>query len=327
MTQILPEEATTALRSWYADDWNLEPLQGDASVRAYYRLRTSSGSRFMFAYYPESVRSGVAKFVSAYEAIVAHARVPSIIHHGPVAIVQEDVGDETLFERLFRDREPALEFYREAIDLLVGFQKSPPSAQALNPPFDAAKFHEELEMTYTFYVAGLMGQQSQRVRDGLGAAFRKLSEKISQHPFVLCHRDYHGQNLHVFNNQIYMIDYQDMRMGPDTYDMASLLRDRGVGLRLGQSAEEEMVRHYADSLGAELAPLRTRYLETLLQRSIKIIGTFAKQSVARGRHHYLAFIPSTLESIQFCLARLEGFEVIAELFPLEFDAESAGASV
>lgn len=327
MTQTLPEEATTALRSWYADDWNLEPLQGDASVRAYYRLRTGSGSRFMFAYYPESVRSGVAKFVSAYEAIAAHARVPAIIHHGPVAIVQEDVGDQTLFERLFRDREPALEFYREAIDLLVGFQKSPPSAQTLNPPFDTAKFYEELEMTYTFYVAGLMGQQSQRVRDGLAAAFRKLAEKISQHPFVLCHRDYHGQNLHIFNNQIYMIDYQDMRMGPDTYDLASLLRDRGVGLQLGQSGEEDMVRHYADSLGAEFAPLRTRYLETLLQRSIKIIGTFARQSVARGRHHYLAFIPSTLESIQFCLAQLEGFEVIAELFPMEFDAESARASV
>ena len=65
MTPILPEEATAALRSWYADDWNLEPLQGDASVRAYYRLRTGSGSRFMFAYYPEAVRSGVSRFVSA----------------------------------------------------------------------------------------------------------------------------------------------------------------------------------------------------------------------------------------------------------------------
>lgn len=327
MTQTLPEEATTALRSWYADDWNVEPMQGDASVRAYYRLRTGSGSRFMFAYYPEAVRSGVAKFVSAYEAIAGHARVPAIVQQCPVAIVQEDVGDQTLFELLFREREAALEFYGQAIDLLVAFQKSPPAAQTLNAPFDATKFYEELEMTYTFYVAGLTNERSERVRDGLAAAFRKLSEKISQHPFVLCHRDYHGQNLHIFNNQIYMIDYQDMRMGPDTYDLASLLRDRGVGRVLNEMAEKDLVRHYADSLGADFASLWTRYLETLLQRSIKIIGTFAKQSVARGRHHYLAFIPSTLESIQFCLGQLNGFETISELFPMDFDAERARASV
>lgn len=124
-----------------------------------------------------------------------------------------------------------------------------------------------------------------------------------------------------------MIDYQDMRMGPDTYDVASLLRDRGVGRELGQAAEKELVEHYAHSLGVDPVLLRTRYLETLLQRSIKIIGTFAKQSVARGRHHYLAFIPSTLESIQFCLDRLEGFETIAELFPMKFEPAPAQASV
>lgn len=327
MTQTFPDEVTAALRSWYADDWNLEPLQGDASVRAYYRLTTGSGSRLMFAYYPEAVRSGVARFVSAYEAIAASARVPAILQQSPVAIVQEDVGDQTLFELLSRDRETALGFYRQALDLLVAFQKSPLAAQTLNSPFDAAKFYEELEMTYTYYVAGLMQERSERTREGLAAAFRKLSEKISQHPFVLCHRDYHGQNLHIFNNQIYMIDYQDMRMGPDTYDAASLLRDRGVGRELGQAAEKELVEHYAHSLGVDPVLLRTRYLETLLQRSIKIIGTFAKQSVARGRHHYLAFIPSTLESIQFCLDRLEGFETIAELFPMKFEPAPAQASV
>lgn len=327
MTQTLPEEAATALRSWYADDWNVEPLQGDASVRAYYRLHTGSGSRFMFAYYPEGVRAGVDRFVSAYQAIAGHARVPAIVRQGPVAIVQEDVGDQTLFDLLFRDREAGLQFYGQAIDLMVAFQQSPPAAQTLNPPFDAAKFYEELEMTYTFYVAGLMQDRSERVGDGLAAAFRKLSEKISHHPFVLCHRDYHGQNLHIFNNQTYMIDYQDMRTGPDTYDLASLLRDRGVGRVIGESGEMEMVRNYAVSTGREFGPLWTRYLETLLQRSIKIIGTFAKQSVVRGRHHYLDFIPSTLESIQFCLTRLEGFEAISELFPMEFDAAPARASV
>src|SRR5438128_1194082 len=75
--------------------------------------------------------------------------------------------------------------------------------------------------------------------------FRKLTDKIQQHPYVLCHRDYHGQNIHILNNTLFIIDYQDLRMGPDTYDMASLLRDRGVARILGETTEIELLDYYA----------------------------------------------------------------------------------
>ena len=47
---------------------------------------------------------------------------------------------------------------------------------------------------------------------------------------MLCHRDYHSRNLMLHEAQLYIIDFQDARMGPDTYDLVSLLRDSYVDL-------------------------------------------------------------------------------------------------
>ncbi len=47
---------------------------------------------------------------------------------------------------------------------------------------------------------------------------------------MLCHRDYHSRNLMLHGGHLYIIDFQDARMGPDTYDLASLLRDSYVDI-------------------------------------------------------------------------------------------------
>ena len=111
-------------------------------------------------------------------------------------------------------------------------------------------------------------------------------------------------------------------MGPDTYDAASLLRDRGVGRILGDATELELLEHYAVLAGLA-GDVRHRYFETLLQRSIKILGTFSKQPIVRGRMHYLDFIPPTLESIRRCLDELPGYAPLRDMFPLHFDPEAA----
>src|SRR5436189_100993 len=151
---------------------------------------------------------------------------------------------------------------------------------------------------------------------------RTLFDVIAHHPYLLCHRDYHGQNIHVANDTLYVIDYQDLRMGPDTYDVASLLRDRGVAILLGDDVELELLEPYRAAVGAD-ADIRRRYFETLLQRSIKILGTFSKQPITRGRMHYLDFIPATLESIRRCLDELPRYARLRDIFPLDFSVQQA----
>jgi aminoglycoside/choline kinase family phosphotransferase len=104
-------------------------------------------------------------------------------------------------------------------------------------------------------------------------------------------------------------------MGPDTYDVASLLRDRGAAGVLGSETEMALVDRYAAARGAG-CHLRQRYFETLLQRSIKILGTFARQALIRDRRHYLDFIPPALESVRLCIGELPEFADLESDFPL-----------
>ena len=311
----LPPDVTSFLRDWLGPAWTATGLAGDASVRAYFRVATEKGASYMLAYYPESVREGLVRFLSAYRAIEKHASVPLVHRHGDYAVIQDDVGDVTLFDVLREERERGIELYRAAIDLLVAFQKAPPEAQAINPPFDLDRFYSELLMTRDFYVEKL---QRQKADEKLLEYFHEICSEITSHPYALCHRDYHGQNLHLHSGTVYMIDYQDLRMGPDTYDLASLLRDRGVARILGRATELELLRYYAENIGADES-IRERYFLNLLQRSIKVLGTFARQAVERGRTHYLEFIPPALESIEVCMEEVPRFAPLRELFPMSFD--------
>jgi aminoglycoside/choline kinase family phosphotransferase len=318
-TSALPDEATEFVNAWLGNGWTARPLAGDASVRAYYRISTPDHKTYMLAYYPLEVRAQLRRFLDAYAAVSPHGRVPEVLQHSGFAVVQHDVGDKTLYDLLHADRGQGLKLYRAAIDLLVGFQHA--AAAEINPPFTAGFFLDELNMTRQYYVEKLMGVD-ETTSERLEPLFRKLAANLARHPYVLCHRDFHGQNLHIVNDILYLIDYQDLRMGPDTYDLASLLRDRGVGRLIGDSAELEMIDYYAQQSGAA-GPVRQRYFESLLQRSIKILGTFARQPIARGRMHYLDFIPPTLESVRRCLEELPEFSLLSDLLPMHFAVDAA----
>jgi N-acetylmuramate 1-kinase len=313
----LPADAQRFITDWLGSSWTAEALPGDASVRAYYRITGADGETYMLAWYPPEVRSQLRRFMSAYEAVSRYGRVPEVLRHSEFAVAQKDVGDRTLFDLLHDNRSEGVRLYRSAIDLLVDFQRSP--ASDINPPFTAGFLLSELEMTRQYYVEKLMGVTDS---DRLEPFFRKLTDNLAQHPYVLCHRDFHGQNIHIVNASLYLIDYQDLRLGPDTYDLASLLRDRGVARILGDETEMELVEYYARRSGAPEG-VRRRYFEALLQRSIKILGTFARQPIDRGRLHYLEFIPPTLESVRRCLDELPEFAALAGVLPMEFSMERA----
>jgi aminoglycoside/choline kinase family phosphotransferase len=314
----LPEEAARCLREWLGEGWTAHPLAGDASVRAYFRVASPDGKTYILQYYPEEVRGQLRRFLGAYEAVAPHGKLPLVLQHTDMTVLQDDVGDRTLFDVLHEDRDEGLRLYGAAIDLLVKFQ----NAQCeLNPPFTAESFLVELEMAREFYAEKLMGSTTSAA---LQPYMKMLSEKVARHPYVLCHRDFHGQNLHLHDDVVYLIDYQDLRQGPDTYDLASLLRDRGVARIIGDAGELELLEQYRRLRNAD-AGIHDRYFETLLQRSIKILGTFSKQPIVRGKMHYLDFIPPTLESVRRCLDELPEFAPVASLLPMDFDLERARA--
>ena len=74
-------------------------------------------------------------------------------------------------------------------------------------------------------------------------------------------------------------------MGPDTYDLASLLRDAYV--ELDAAEVDGLLTHYRTVAGVrDGGALRRRFVRTTVQRALKALGTFGFQITVRGNSRY-----------------------------------------
>ena len=112
---------------------------------------------------------------------------------------------------------------------------------------------------------------------------------------MLCHRDYHSRNLMLHGGSLHIIDFQDARMGPDTYDLASLLRDSYVDI--SERELDELIAYFLALKGAAGRRRRSgrRFDLMALQRNLKALGTFGYQTTTRRNPVYIQYIPRTLE--------------------------------
>jgi aminoglycoside/choline kinase family phosphotransferase len=107
-------------------------------------------------------------------------------------------------------------------------------------------------------------------------------------------------------------------MGPDTYDLVSLLRDSYVDLT-SQQVDELMAYFLALRAGPsgvsqdEAAEFRRRFDVMALQRNLKALGTFGYQTVTRGNPVYIQYMPRTLAYVRANLVRNDRFGQLHEL--------------
>src|SRR5258706_8882845 len=105
-------------------------------------------------------------------------------------------------------------------------------------------------------------------REAIAAELAIIVEELAAEPRVLCHRDYHSRNLMLHDGSLYIIDFQDARMGPDTYDLASLLRDSYVDT--ADRELDELVAYFLALKGLpDAAEFRRRFDLMSLQRNLK----------------------------------------------------------
>ena len=299
---------------------SLTPLAGDASTRDYARLAHPGGSRpsSVGMIMPEPFSKETLPFID----VQVHFKeigvmVPEIftVDEESGVILLEDCGDESLEDVWRRGGwEEARPHYDAALDMMVAMQEAPTSPAggrvALARRFDAEFFTNELHHTRKYAFESLLGMETDERT--LDAVFRELCEEICRIPFRLTHRDYHSRNLMVLDEAVFAIDFQDARMGPALYDLASLVFDSYVDL--GSGARDYLIDRYWETCGQRLFSDKEEYERALrgtaIQRNLKAIGTFAYQKAARGAERYLESIPHTVRMVQ------EHFEKRRDLGPL-----------
>jgi len=220
----------------------------------------------------------------------------------------EDLGDVTLQSHLGAGTLSEHEaLYRQAVALIGVMQRR--GAELLTPAdtpsqlaFDVEKLTWEMDFFVRHFVEGYRGAGlTAAERTALAAEWAAIVEELAAEPRVLCHRDYHSRNLMVHAGRLYVIDFQDARMGPDTYDLASLLRDSYVDI--ADSELDGFIAYFLAVKGvAGGAEFRRRFDLMAVQRNLKALGTFGYQAAARRNPIYIQYIPRTLRYVQQVLA-------------------------
>lgn len=292
-------------------------LTGDASDRRYFRVMPPEGGSFVVSVHSAPFHCEALPFVNVAELLTSMPLpVPRILGDaGDLGVLAlEDLGDITLQARLgAAPPGEQLELYRQAVGLIEVIQRRGRELDdARFVPYGVAFDVEKLMWEMHFFVKHFLeaygrARLTPAVRAALDAELRKIVDELAADPRVLCHRDYHSRNLMLVRGRLHVIDFQDARMGPDTYDLASLLRDSYVDLP--EATVQTLIAEYLALTRrvGETARFRERFDLMSLQRNLKALGTFGYQTTARGNPVYVQYIPRTLRHVRDNLVKYERF--------------------
>lgn len=318
-----------------------ERLKGDASNRTYFRLRFNPGSQpptavlmqlaepEAFKRSEEAVSGGAVStdelpFLNVQRYLIGRGVAVPVIHAYDSAagrLILEDLGDCTLFDAVSGAApERIASLYRQAIDELVMLQTPdasphPPRCLAFTRKFDHALLLWELDHFLEYGIEARNGTAVPAApREVIRQAFSRVATELAAAPTVFVHRDYHSRNLMLTGDRLRVIDFQDALTGPQTYDLASLLRDSYV--TLGQGLIDRLIAYYVASAPGpkpELAAFQRLLDITGFQRNLKAAGRFIYIEKVKGRPTHLPYVAPTLRSARRVLTTYSDFDNLRDV--------------
>lgn len=296
--------------------FTLTPLSGDASDRQYYRINWEKPGpqSLVLMKLPQRPSPSQLPFIQVQGHLFSiGVPVPKLYDYYPELglVLLEDLGEITLEDKVkncLTIKEEIEALYLEALDILLqmqlqGSRPGPVNCPAFQLEFDGAKFIYELNFFKQYMIQGLLDKKIEwQDETTLDEQFFFLSQILAKEKKYFTHRDYHSRNLMVREQGLGVLDFQDARMGPCQYDLASLLRDSYVTLPDG--LVEELLEYYLsrkEILEGQKITDRGEFRRIFdfmsVQRNLKALGTFAFQKVERGKDTYIPYITPTWDYI------------------------------
>ena len=327
----------------------INQLTGDASTRAYFRA-VAEGRTIIVSLYGEpfdesrraidcvlqmEATNPAARLTYASNPL-AHIEATALFHEAGLPVPRilltsgadgvmlfEDVGDLRLQDWLpGRAAEEVRDAYLEAVDLIVEIQNATSMALkagsiCAHMAFDEAKLRWELGFFFASFFNKLLKMKlDPQVANAVQADFKALCAELAARPRVLVHRDYHARNLMMHNGRMFIIDHQDARMGPASYDLASLISDPYA--KLEPDLAGELIDSFIEKKSGSQQPLgdvrdfRRELRLMTVQRMLKAIGTYASQA-ATGNQTYIPYIEPARERALQAMRELNRFDATRAL--------------
>ena len=319
------------IQSWVQEQiqseeaFSIYQLAGDASARKYYRI--IAGEKTWILMFWEPFNEASYPFISVQKHFkLAHVNVPSILAVNAKLgiLLQEDLGDLTLERKHLENtnERSSISFYQQSLDEII---KIHDVATVLNNKttateimFDTAKFMWEMNYAKEHLFTGILDfKMGDQKAAALNTVFTHFCERLHQESKVICHRDYHSRNIMIKLGQVYVIDFQDARLGPVQYDLVSLFKDSYV--ELSDDYTHSLMNYYFENsnlkktAGFSLEKFNLIYELQSVQRCLKACGSFASFMNSRQDRRYLKYLPSTLKKVIKSLSYFPEYQLLTDI--------------
>ena len=294
--------------------WQL--IEQGGSDREFYRVRHLEGKTWIVmqysvvrqenGFYPE-----IARFLQEI-----HLQVPQILFHDPELrlVGMEDLGDTSLYTFSQQNKEEAaLEtLYRSALTQALKLHQHTTAPVQMMKGFDETLYHWERNYFWDNLVKQWAGLSlPEKRRDEIETEGVRMVAELMKTPQCLIHRDFQSQNLMVRNGEVWLIDFQGMRIGHAVYDVASLLYDPYVQLKASQRAA--LLAWYTSDLKVDTAIWERLFYQAAVQRLMQALGAYGFLGLTKGKRFFLQYIPHGLENLVNVLGWLRDMKKTLEL--------------
>ena len=295
-------------------DCEIKKIAGDASFRSYYRIFFGEEtSILMFA--PPGYED-VRPFAKIDEFLVLNNfSAPKIFARDEELgfLLLEDLNDDTYGRVLATDDSQELALYEKACDCLLELHKLEAPKNLLL--YNHALLFREVMLFIDWYIPSQKQEITLQEKAQFKFLWFQLFDLLSQfnskrdhlqkdEKQVVVLRDYHADNLMILPNrdgskQVGLLDFQDALIGSKAYDLVSLLED--ARRDLDEDNRAKIFEYYLQKADCDKEAFKTDYEILSLQRSIKIVGIFARLSKRDGKHNYLNLLPRVLGFVRLRL--------------------------
>jgi len=305
-TDVRDEALPGALEAlgWRPEDAAVAFLGARGSNRTFWRLYAGEATAIYVRYTlerPENVRySGHAKLLAA-----AGVPVPAVLADLPEAraLVLEDWGDESLQRRMEQRPNRAETWYRPVIEALVrlhreGTREVERTATSLEPSFDAALYAWEHRLFEEQLLIKRYGYEA--LPEAVAQELKSVAGRLAAAPQVVVHRDFQSSNILFQGTRFAFIDFQGMRYGAASYDLASLLYDPYV--KITPHLRTKLAAHYG-ACHPEHPEVIELFFDGAVQRLVQALGAYGRLAglgLPGFVRHILPALENLLEAADAC---------------------------
>ena len=250
------------------NSFNIEELRQEASDRKYYRIKADNVSYVLADNFDKTDQS--ANFLYASKILKnSSVNVPEVLAFSEDLrfLLLQDLGDKSLdTDNEYKDQK-ILEMALEQLSKIYFSDQD---------VLRSATKESLLIQTNSFIDFCKENKLSNDELKALENLRINLAQNLLNQQFIPTHNDFERRNLMMFEENLFVIDFQDLNMGPIGIDLASIMYEHSYEYPK-VLIDDLLEKHLKNNgLKASSEELKNMIMHALAHRSMRIVGAFNK---------------------------------------------------